>query len=188
MADDITLLLQEIERGDRQAAGRLLPLVYEELRRLAARKMAREASEQTLQPTALVHEAFLRLVGERDLAQWDGREHFFMAAAEAMRRILIESARRRKAAKRGGEMARCEIRDEDIPVEVNDADQLIALDEALTRLAEVDADLARLVQLRYFTGLTIEETARVLKTSPRTTKRHWAYARAWLRREIEGNG
>ena len=186
MSEDVTQILHAIESGDPQAAGRLLPLVYDELRRLAARKLSREAAGQTLQPTALVHEAFLRLVGDEDVEQWENRGHFFMAAAEAMRRILIDNARRRKSLKHGGAFARCELQDDDVKFEVEDFDTLIALDEALTRLAGEDPDLAKLVQLRYFTGLTIEDTAKVLGVSPRTTKRNWAYARAWLRREIEG--
>ena len=186
MAEDITQILSAIENGDPQAAGRLLPLVYQELRRLAQRKMSQEAAGQTLQPTALVHEAFLRLVGDEDIKQWDSRGHFFVAAAEAMRRILIENARRKKTLKRGGEMARCELRDDDAMLQASDSETLLALDEALTRLATVDQQLARLVELRYFTGLTIDETAKVLDVSPRTTKRNWAYARAWLRREMEG--
>ena len=186
MSGDVTQILNAIERGDPQAASQLLPLVYDELRRLAARKMAQESSGQTLQPTALVHEAFLRLVGNEDVEQWDSRGHFFVAAAEAMRRILIENARRRKSIKRGGAMARCELQDADVALEADDFDTLIALDEALLRLAAEDKALAQLVELRYFTGLTIEETAKVLGVSPRTTKRNWAYARAWLRREMEG--
>jgi RNA polymerase sigma factor (TIGR02999 family) len=187
MTNDITQILNAIEQGDPHAANRLLPLVYDELRQLAARKMSQEAPGQTLQPTALVHEAFLRLVGDQQCDEWDNRGHFFSAAAEAMRRILIESARRKNAAKRGGEMARCDLKDDDAILDANDADTLLALDEALSRLAEGDAQLARLVELRYFTGLTIEETAKVLKVSPRTVNRNWAFARAWLRREIEGD-
>lgn len=186
MSNDITQILNAIEDGDQQAAGQLLPLVYDELRRLAAKKMSQEAVNHTLQPTALVHEAFLRLVGEEDVDQWDNRGHFFVAAAEAMRRILIDNARRRKSAKRGGEFARCELQDDDAIVDADDFESLLALDEALKRLAEVDEQLARLVELRYFTGLTVEETAKVLSTSPRTTKRNWVYARAWLRRELDG--
>lgn len=181
---DVTQILAQIEQGDPQAASQLLPLVYAELRRLAAQKMSREASGHTLQPTALVHEAFLRLVGDQDCEQWDSRGHFFAAAGEAMRRILIENARRRRTAKRGGAMARCELKEEDAVFDAN-VDSLLALEEALTRLADFDAELARLVELRYFIGLTIEETAKVLDLSPRTVKRNWAYARAWLRREMD---
>ena len=186
MTDDVTQILNAVERGDPQAASRLLPLVYEELRSLAARKMTHEVAGHTLQPTALVHEAFLRLVGDEDVRQWDGRGHFFVAAAEAMRRILIESARRRKSLKRGGAMEKCELLDDDALLPAEDSETLLALDEALTRLQEVDEELARLVELRYFTGLTIDETANVLDVSPRTIKRNWAYARAWLRRQMEG--
>ncbi len=189
MDDDVTQILQAIDDGDPQAASRLLPLVYDELRRLAARKMSQESPGHTLQPTALVHEAFLRLIGndvaEQAAEQWDSRGHFFAAAAEAMRRILIENARRRKSVKRGGNLAKNELQDGDALLDPDDQDTLLALDEALTRLAAVDADLARLVQLRYFTGLTIDQTAKVLNVSPRTAKRNWAYARAWLRREME---
>ncbi len=186
MSDDVTQILQAIDDGDPLAAGRLLPLVYDELRRLAARKMLQESPGHTLQPTALVHEAFLRLIGDEDIEQWDNRGHFFAAAAEAMRRILIENARRRKSLKRGGNLVKQELRDADVGLDPDDRDTLLALDEALNRLAEVDADMARLVELRYFTGLTIEQTAKVLNVSPRTTKRNWAYARAWLRRELDG--
>ncbi len=187
MNGEVTRILGAIEQGDRQAAGQLLPLVYNELRRLAARKMSQEKSAQTLQPTALVHEAFLRLVGGEDRQQWDGRLHFFAAAAEAMRRILIESARRRNTEKRGGGLARCELHDDDAAVDTVDADALLSLDEALTKLAAEDANLAKLVELRYFTGLTVDQTAAVLGVSPRTIKRNWAYARAWLRREMDGD-
>lgn len=186
MTEDVTQILNAIEQGDRQAASRLLPLVYEELRRLAARKMAQESSGHTLQPTALVHEAFLRLVGDEDLEQWESRGHFFVSAAEAMRRILIDNARHKQSAKRGGERQRHELQEHDLVLQPDDFETLIALDEALTKLAALDTQLARLVELRYFTGLTVEETAQVLNVSPRTTKRNWAYARAWLRREMEG--
>lgn len=185
MNGDVTKILSAIEAGDPQAAGQLLPLVYDELRRLASRKMTQEKSGQTLQPTALVHEAFLRLVGQQDRRQWDGRGHFFAAAAEAMRRILVESARRRNADKRGGERSRRELRNDDAVLDSIDLESLLSLDEALIKLAAEDESLAKLVELRYFTGLTIEETAEILGVSPRTTKRNWAYARAWLRREID---
>ena len=186
MNSDVTKILSAIEAGDPKAAGQLLPLVYDELRRLASQKMTQEKSGHTLQPTALVHEAFLRLVGQEDRQQWDGRGHFFAAASKAMRRILIESARRRRAEKRGGgEMARRELQDEDAVFESVDTDTLLSLDEALIKLAAEDENLAKLVELRYFTGLTIDETAEILGVSPRTTKRNWAYARAWLRREMD---
>jgi RNA polymerase sigma factor (TIGR02999 family) len=188
MPSDVTRVLQEIERGDPQAAERLLPLVYDELRRLAARKMAQEAPGHTLQPTALVHEAYVRLVGDGRQRPWDGRGHFFAAAAESMRRILIENARRRKSGKRGGGRARQELREDALADEAlaPDAhDELLALDEALARLAAVEPEIVQLVKLRYFAGLTIEQAAAALGISPRTAKRHWAYARAWLRREMD---
>jgi len=145
--------------------------------------MNQEKSGQTLQPTALVHEAFLRLVGD-DSQQWDGRGHFFAAAAEAMRRILIENARRKGRIKRGGELSRRDLDDNVASVNSENVDDLLELDDALSKLAEEDTQLAKLVELRYFTGLTIEETAKVLGVSPRTTKRNWSYARAWLQREM----
>ncbi|MCA9138130.1 MAG: sigma-70 family RNA polymerase sigma factor [Planctomycetales bacterium] len=186
MKNDVTKILSAIEAGDPMAAGELLPLVYDELRRMAAQKMTREKSGQTLQPTALVHEAFLRLVGSDDRQQWDGRGHFFAAASTAMRRILIESARRRNSDKRGGgQMVRRELNEEDAVFDSVELETLLSLDDALTKLAAEDASLAKLVELRYFTGLTIEQTAEILGVSPRTTKRNWAYARAWLRREID---
>lgn len=185
MTSDLSIVLQAIEDGDRQAAAKLLPIVYEELRRLAAHKMAGEKAGITLQPTALVHEAFMRLIGGADKPKWQGRAHFFGAAAEAMRRILIEAARRRKAEKRGGGLVQCELLPEDAFIVDHDADTLLAVDEALKKLALEDADLARLVELRYFTGMTIDETAQMLGTSPRTVKRNWTYARAWLRRELD---
>ena len=185
MNSDVTRILHAIESGDQQASGQLLPLVYDELRRLAARKMTQEKSGQTLQPTALVHEAFIRLVGDDDRPKWDGRGHFFASAAEAMRRILIESARRRSATKRGGDLVRCELGPDDAVLDADDFETILSLDDALTKLEKEDAELAKLVELRYFTGLTIEETAKVLGVSPRTTKRNWAYARAWLRREMD---
>lgn len=188
MTSNVTQILSAIEAGDRQAANQLLPLVYDELRRLASQKMTQEKAGLTLQPTALVHEAFLRLIGEQDRKKWDGRGHFFAAAAEAMRRILIDSARRRNAEKRGGGMLRCELKDDDVALEAVDCETLLSLDEALTKLAQEDVDLAKLVELRYFTGLTIEETSEILGVSARTTKRNWAYARAWLKRAIDSSG
>lgn len=187
MKNDVTIILQKIENGDRHAAADLLPLVYDELRSLANQRMSHEASDHTLQPTALVHEAFLRLVGGQDSEQWDNRGHFFGAAAKAMRRILIESARKRQSTKHGGQVAKFEIQEDDAVDDADDQLDLLALDEALQRLQQVDAELARLVELRYFTGLTVEESARILDVSPRTAKRNWAYARAWLRREIDGD-
>ena len=184
--NDVTIILQKIEAGDRHAAGELLPLVYDELRALANQRMSHEASDHTLQPTALVHEAFLRLVGGQDSEQWDNRGHFFGAAAKAMRRILIESARKRKSTKHGGQVAKFEIHEDDAVDESGDQLDLLALDDALHRLQEMDAELAKLVELRYFTGLTVDESAQILGISPRTAKRNWAYARAWLRRELDG--
>ncbi|APZ96920.1 ECF-type sigma factor [Fuerstiella marisgermanici] len=186
MSGDVTQILSRIEDGDPHAANQLLPLVYEELRKLASSRMSQEAVGQTLQPTALVHEAFMRLVGSESGQDWDNRGHFFAAAAEAMRRILIDNARRKNSAKRGGDQARHDLRDDDAVLHPDNSDTLLALDEALTRFAEVEPDMARMVELRYFTGLTIEETAKVLGVSPRTTKRNWAYARAWLKRAMDG--
>ena len=187
--NEVTRILDAIGEGDPHAASRLLPLVYDELRRLAAQKLACEPPGQTLQPTALVHEACLRLVGDQPAAQasehWDNRGHFFAAAAEAMRRILVENARRKRSLKRGGELVRQEL-DEAILAAPEPREDLVALDEALTKLAAADPTAARLVQLRYFAGLAIPEAAQVLGVSPRTADRLWAYARAWLHQEIEG--
>ena len=180
---DVTRILNDIERGDATAAQDLLPLVYEELRKLAAAKMASESPGQTLQPTALVHEAWLRLTGD-EYKQWDGRAHFFGAAAEAMRRILVDNARRKKALRHGGGQQRLNIQDVDIPGALED-DQLLALNDALDRLVARDQPKAELVKLRYFSGMTIEEAARVLGISEPTAKRWWAYARAWLFSEIQ---
>lgn len=185
MTSDVTRILNAIEGGDRQAAGQLLPIVYQELRRLASKKMVHEKAGHTLQPTALVHEAFLRLIGGQDKQQWDGRIHFFAAAAESMRRILVESARKRNAGKRGGDLQRQELSDGDAIHCPEDAATLLSLDDALAKLAAEDANLASLVELRYFTGLSIDETAAVLGVSARTVKRNWTYARAWLRREMD---
>ncbi len=186
MNDEVTRILDAIERGDRQAASQLLPLVYDELRRLAGIRMKQERSSHTLDPTALVHEAYMRLVGGEDADRWDNRGHFFAAAAEAMRRILVESARHRNRLKRGGGWKRVELDDRAVQVDKTDDATLIALDEALTRLEQQDPKLAELVKLRYFTGMTVDQTAEVLGVSPRTVKRNWAFARAWLMREIEG--
>ncbi len=183
----VTRILTAIERGDSNATHELLPLVYNELRRLASARMRQEQVDHTLQPTALVHEVFLRLVG-KEQHRWDNRGHFFAAAAEAMRRILVESARRRKSLKRGGDRVRCDFTLEDATFDSLDADSMLSLDEALTQLAQQDAELAKLVNLRYFTGLTVDETAEAMGVSPRTVKRHWAFARAWLRRAMDGDG
>jgi RNA polymerase sigma factor (TIGR02999 family) len=182
---EVTLLLAAIEQGDPHAANQLLPLVYEELRRLAGQRLAQEKPGQTLQPTALVHEAYLRLVGADPEARWDSRGHFFAAAAEAMRRILVENARRKRTLKRGGDRARQDI-DEAQLIAPEPQEDLLALDEALTKLAARDPVKAELVQLRYFGGLTIEEAARALGISTTTAERYWTYARAWLHREIGG--
>jgi RNA polymerase sigma factor (TIGR02999 family) len=181
---EITQLLQQIEQGNPQAAGELLPVVYEELRQLASRKLSQEQPGQTLQATALVHEAYLRLVKPGDAPAWSGRRHFFAAAAEAMRRILVESARRKRRLKRGGELVRTEF-DEQLALAPEVQEDLVALDEALTRLAATDKVAAELVELRYFAGLTIAEAAEQLDLAPRTADRTWAYARAWLHREIQ---
>lgn len=180
---DVTQVLHAIEQGDPKAADELLPLVYEELRKLAAAKMAREAPGQTLQPTALVHEAWLRLAGPES-SRWDSRAHFFGAAAEAMRRILIDKARRKQALRHGAGQQRLDIQDIEIAAPGPD-DQLLAMNEALDRLAAQDKPKAELVKLRYFAGLSIEEAAGVLNISEATAKRWWAYARAWLFAEIE---
>jgi RNA polymerase sigma factor (TIGR02999 family) len=180
---NFTRIFEAIEQGDEQAAGRLLPLVYDELRRLAARRLAQEAPGQTLSATALVHETYLKLAGPADARRWANRSHFFAAAAEAMRRILVDKARRKRSKKRGGGMARQALPDSQLVAPKISGD-LLALDEALTRLAGVDAQAAELVKLRYFAGLSIPEAARVLDISPRGADRLWAYARAWLREAL----
>lgn len=179
---DVTRILTAIEQGDARAADELLPVVYEELRRLAAAKMSQEPPGHTLQATALVHEAYIRLVGSQD-QDWSGRTHFFAAAAEAMRRILIDNARRKLRLKRGGGRQKIGLTDAEPAIE-GPSDDLIALDEALDRLAEMDKTKADLVKLRYFAGLTLEQTAGVLNLPERTAKRYWAHARAWLHREV----
>jgi RNA polymerase sigma factor (TIGR02999 family) len=183
---DVTHILHAIEQGDPKAADQLLPLVYEELRKLAAARMANEAPGQTLQPTALVHEAWLRLGGAEGQS-WDGRAHFFGAAAEAMRRILIENARRKKALRHGAGQPQLDIQQIEIAGPAPD-DQMLEVDEALNRLAALDKEKAELVKLRYFAGLTIEEAARALKISEATAKRWWVYARAWLYAEVGPSG
>jgi len=181
-----TQLLKAMDRGDRHAAAHLLPLVYDELRRLAAARLAAERAENTLQPTALVHEAYLRVVGSPGGDRWDHRGHFFAAAAEAMRRILIEDARRKAAARYGGAMQRRPL-DPDAAPASEPREDLLALDEALDRLEVEDPLKAKLVKLRYFAGLSLAEAAAALSLSERTAGRHWAYARAWLRRAVEGS-
>jgi RNA polymerase sigma factor (TIGR02999 family) len=180
---EVTRILSAIQNGNAQAAKELLPLVYDELRRLATLKMAQEAPGQTLQPTALVHEAWLRLGGQENQA-WNGRPHFFGAAAEAMRRILIDNARRKRALRHGGGQQRMDVHEVEIAVDVMD-DELLAVNAALERFATLDKQKAELVKLRYFTGLTIDEAAEILGVSAPTAKRWWAYARAWLHKEIE---
>jgi len=180
---DVTGLLHAAAAGDPTAAAELLPLVYDALRRLAAAKMTAEAPGHTLQPTALVHEAYLRLIGDQ---HFNTRGHFFAAAAEAMRRILVEQARRKAAVKRGGERVRDELAESEIAAPEPDAD-LLALDEALGKLAETDALAADLVKLRYFAGLTSEQASAALGISTRTADRTWAYSRAWLRKRIDGD-
>jgi RNA polymerase sigma factor (TIGR02999 family) len=181
---DVTRILNAIEQGDAKAADELLPLVYEELRRLAAQKMSQELPGQTLQATALVHEAYIRLVGE-EAQNWQSRGHFFTAAAEAMRRILIDNARRKKSLKHGGDRQRIDLDKATLKYdEGSSLDNLMALDEALVRLSENDKIKTEVVKLRYFAGMSVEQTAEILGISPTTAKRYWAYARAWLLREI----
>ena len=180
---DVTRILEAAQQGDPTAADQLLPLVYKELRRLAAHKMASESAGHTLQPTALVHEAYLRLVGNAD-QKWNGRAHFFGAAAEAMRRILIENARRKGAARHGGGQVRLDIQEIEIAADAKD-DELLAVSDALEKLAARDKQKAELVKLRYFVGLTTEEAAEVLGVSVPTADRWWNFSRAWLFEEIE---
>jgi len=181
---EITRILNALEQGDARAADKLLPLVYEELRLLAAKKMSQELPGQTLQATALVHEAYIRLVGE-EIQNWRSHGHFFTAAAEAMRRILIDNARRKKSLKYGGDRRRIDLDKDTLKYDDDSSvDDLIALDEALVSLSENDKIKAEVVKLRYFAGMSIEQTAEILGISPTTVKRYWAYARAWLLREI----
>lgn len=193
--NDVTRILSAIEAGDPQAAEHLMPLVYEELRKLAAQKLAKEKPGQTLQPTALVHEAYVRLVGSRHAnsgscgaqsagaLNFDNRGHFFAAAAEAMRRVLLDRVRHKKSQRRGGAARRCELSETD-RIELPLNDEIVDLDEALSKLSAVDAKAAEIVKLRVFAGMTIEEVADLQETSCRTVKRNWAYARAWLGREL----
>src|SRR5215212_7208837 len=184
--DDITRLLDAVEGGDLQAANELLPVVYQELRRLAEHKLATEKPGHTLQATALVHEAFLRLCGQdAGKRQWQGRRHFFGAAAEAMRRILVDIARRKHSQKRGGAAMRQEL-DPSLIAAPERSDELLALSEALDKLAAADPPASELVKLRYFAGLTLLEAAEILQISPRSADRLWSYARAWLHRQISG--
>jgi RNA polymerase sigma factor (TIGR02999 family) len=176
---EVTRLLAAIQQGSSQATADLFPLVYDELRRLARAQMANERVEHTLQPTALVHEAYLRLIGD-EATRWEGNGHFFAAAAEAMRRILVEHARAKNAAKRGGNQQRIELHDDLVALPVDDVDDLLALDEALTQLAEAHPDKAELVKLLYFTGLNLEQAAAAQGISRTTAYRHWQFARAWM--------
>jgi RNA polymerase sigma factor (TIGR02999 family) len=184
---DVTLILSAIEEGDPSAAEQLLPLVYNELRKLAAQKLGQEKPGQTLEATALVHEVYIRLIGEGQGERWDGRGHFFAAAAEAMRRILIEKARRKRRQKHGGAVPRADINLDHIVSPVPEED-LLSLDEAMTRFAEADPIRAKLVRLRFYAGLSNEEAAKVLGISGITAKRYWRYARAWLHREVRRDG
>ncbi len=190
--EELTKILNSISRGDPQAASELLPLVYNELRRLAAQKIRHEAAGQTLEATALVHEAYLRLIGadgqkteKQGQKEWSGRGHFFAAAAEAMRRILVERARHKRSCKAGGGFVRQEL-DEAVLTTAEPCEDILALDEALNRLAQKDPVKAELVKLRYFAGLTGTEAADVLGVSTATAERYWAYARAWLHQEMTG--
>jgi RNA polymerase sigma factor (TIGR02999 family) len=186
--NDVTRILSAIDQGDAHAAEQLLPLVYDELRQLAAQKLAQEKPGQTLEATALVHEAYLRLVPSAEASasrepHWASRRHFFAAAAEAMRRILIEQARRKGRLRHGGKYQRVDLLEAEVAVTPGD-EQIVLLDEALTKLAGIRPQAAELVQLRFFSGLTIDETAAALSLSPRTARRLWVFARAWLRREM----
>jgi len=181
---EVTRILSAIDQGDACAAAQLLPLVYEELRKLAAQRIAQEAPGQTLQATALVHEAYLRLVNADKVHQWDSRGHFFAAAAEAMRRILIDTARRKQTIKHGQGWQRQDLLEAELAVD-STGDDMIAVDDALTKLAAQQPEAARLIDLHFFAGLTLKDAARCLGISLRTAHRHWIYARAWLRRELD---
>ena len=181
---EVTRLLSAVEQGDPHAAERLLPLVYQELRQLAARRLAQEKPDQTLEPTALVHEAYLRLVGPGEAVRWNNRGHFFAAAATAMRRILIERARRKRRIVHGGGRQRQELHPDLVAAPAPNED-LLALDAALAKLAGRDPVKARLVELRYFAGLTGDQAADIVGISPKTADRYWVFARAWLRREMD---
>lgn len=183
---EVTRVLSAIEHGDPRAAEQLLPLVYQELRQLAAQKLAQEHPGQTLQPTALVHEAYLRLVDVTKVQHWNSRGHFFAAAAEAMRRVLVDNARRKRSRKRGGGLVRQDVDGMQIALP-EEPEDLVALDEALDKLAVADKKAAELVHLRYFAGLPLAEAAELLGIAPRTADRLWAYARAWLHQEIQGS-
>ena len=180
---DVTRILSAIEQGDPSASGQLLPLVYDELRKLAAAKLANEKPGRTLQATALVHEAYLRLVDVEQAKRWDSRGHFFAAAAEAMRRILVGNARRKKTRKRGGDVERVDV-DLDRLAVTTDDDRLIELDEALAKFSQIEPVKSELVKLRYFAGLSIKEAAELLGIATATADRYWAYARAWIQQEM----
>jgi RNA polymerase sigma factor (TIGR02999 family) len=182
---EVTRILSAIEQGDPHAAEHLLPLVYDELRKLAAQKLAQERPGHTLEATALVHEAYLRLVDGKQAQQWNSRGHFFAAAAESMRRILVDDARRKQSLKRGGQQRRVRL-EEAISLNEQPADDLLALDEALNRLAQEDPIKAELVKLRYFAGLSVEQTAEALGISRATADRYWAYAKVWLYHAVTG--
>ena len=182
---EVTQILSAIDQGDPQAAAQLLSLVYDELRKLAVQKLAQEKPGQTLQATALVHEAYIRLVDGEQAQQWENRGHFFAAAAEAMRRILVENARRKASSKHGGDLQRVELSDGEADVAPANNGQVLLLDEALNRLAAVRPKAAELIQLRFFSGITVEEAALILDLSPRSARRLWVFARAWLRRDME---
>lgn len=184
--NDVTQLLMAIEAGEENASEELLPLVYQELRKLAASKLAKVSSGQSLQPTLLVHEAYLRLVKSDQPQQWDGRGHFFGAAAEAMRRILVDNARKKQSQKHGGQMRRVGLEIEHA-VAQGPSDELLALDEVLTRLEEKWPDKAMVVKLKFFAGMTIAETALAMRISTATAERHWRFARAWLRNQLAQN-
>jgi RNA polymerase sigma factor (TIGR02999 family) len=183
---DVTRILSGLEQGDAAAAEQLLPLVYQELRRLAAAKLSQERPGQTIQPTVLVHEAYLRLVDVAEPQKWQGRGHFFAAAAEAMRRILIENARRKRSQRHGGGRQRVDLDAASPATEARD-DELLALDEALQRLEDRWPEKAKLVKLRYFAGMTIPEAAQAMEISQSTAERHWAFARAWLHAQLHGD-
>ncbi len=185
--DDVTRILTAIQEGKAEASSKLLPLVYDQLRRMAQQAMAQERPDHTLQATALVHEAYLRLVGSRDM-EWANRAHFFAAAAEAMRRILVDHARRYGRVKRGGERRREPISVADLAAAEQASEQILALDEALRRLESEDDRLYQVVMLRFFAGLSVEDTAQAMGLSARTVKREWTYARAWLYRAIHAGG
>jgi RNA polymerase sigma factor (TIGR02999 family) len=184
---DVTRILSQIEEGDGKAAEQLLPLVYEELRKLATQKMAQEAPGQTLQATALVHEAYIRLVDTEKAQHWDSRGHFFSAAAEAMRRILVENARKKATKKQGGDFRKIDIDGLDIAGSAS-PEQLLAIDEAVSQLATLNACAGGIVKLRYFAGLSVEQSAAALGVSSKTAYRHWNYARAWLHSELMEGG